>query len=187
MKCMKLFLVAAGVAVSGMAKAEVLSVCERTAPVKAFIEVQLGKTCAQITEEDLATLKRIAVPNRQIRELKVGDFSGLPNLEILNIKGNPYTHLPEGLFTGLPKLKTIVIFRTGLVELPADFLVGLPSLENIHVFGNPFTSVSDDVIARLGALEFLSVLDFNDNISEEQKTRIVETFDIDSGVQVNFY
>lgn len=188
MRTVNLFLATAGLLLAGAASAaEFLPVCERTAPVKAFLEVQLGKTCDLIAEEDLAAVKRVAVPNRQIREFKVGDFSGLPSLEILNIKGNPYTHLPEGLFAGLPNLKTIVIFRTGLVELPTDFLVGLPALENVHVFGNPFTTVSAEIIERLASLENLQVLDFNDNLQQAQKDQITASFDPDRGVQVNFF
>ena len=37
--------------------------------------------------------------------LKVGDFQGLDNLEMINLYDNQLTELPEDLFGGLPKLE----------------------------------------------------------------------------------
>ena len=174
-------------ATSGAAFAESLSVCERTPAVKVFIEQALTKTCDQVTDTDLATLTRIAVPSRAVHEFKVGDFSGLPNLEILNIKGNPITQLPNGIFADLPKLKTLVIFRTQLASLPNDFLYGLDQLENLHIFANPFTTIPASVLETLGELAHLQVLDFNKALATEQQAELRQLFPEGGVVELNFY
>lgn len=167
-------------------------VCDRTGAVVRFLESPageggLGKPCAEITEDDLATLTRVAVPDEDVSAFKVGDFAGLPNLEILNIKGNPFTELPEGLFKGLPKLKTLVIFRTKLRHLPDDFLVGLDQLENLHIFSNPFGSISESVFQRLAAIHTLQVLDFNKALQQPERTRLEQLFPATGLVSLNFY
>ena len=78
------------------------------------------RTSDQITLDDLALVTRIAVPNQGITQFNVLDFSGLPNLEILNIKGNPLVHLQEGLTKDLPNLKTLVLFHSQLQDWSFD-------------------------------------------------------------------
>lgn len=179
-----LILVAALGALS--AQAYVLPVCERTAPVRDFLAKAFNKTCDQVTEADLATLKRIAVPNRNVTAFRVGDFSGLPALEILNIKGNPITELPLGLMAGLPNLKTIVLFRTKLAALPDDFLEGMPLLENIHIFANPFTTIPEAVFERLAAGRNFKVLDFNAALLPDQQERLLKIFPPGGPVSLDF-
>src|SRR5688500_13005040 len=86
-----------GLAFAGQTSfAAVLNVCERTPAVRDFLTNGTQKSCEAITEADLSTIKRIAVPDENISLFKVGDFSGLPNLEILNITSNPIVELQEG-------------------------------------------------------------------------------------------
>lgn len=169
------------------ASAAMVSVCERTAPVRDFLVQTLKSPCENITEADLSNVTRVAVNRKNITAFKVGDFSGLPALEILNIMGNPYTELPEGLFAGLPKLKTIVIFDTQLKHLPDDFLEGLPALENLHLFSNPFRTVSESVFVRLAALKTLKVFDFNDSLLPAEKARARQIFPAGGPVELNFF
>jgi hypothetical protein len=59
-----------------------------------------------------------AVKGEGISKFQADDFTGLANLEILNIRSNPYTELPEGLLKDLVRLKTIVIIATKLSRFP---------------------------------------------------------------------
>src|SRR5690606_4333995 len=100
----KILLITAAASVSATALAQdILLVCDRTPQVRDWLVKQINleqgtdKTCEDITEDDLLTLKRVAVQRAGVTEFKVGDFTGLFNLEILNIRSNPYTSLPEGL------------------------------------------------------------------------------------------
>jgi len=169
------------------AAATFLPICDRTPPVRDFIVQAVKKACGEITEPDLATIKRVAVPHRGIKEFKVGDFSGLPALEILNILGNPYTELPEGLLAGLNNLKTLVIFGTELKHLPADFLDGMEYLENLHIFDNPFKTISESVFVRLASFRHLKVLDFSDSLNLAEKARLRQLFPVGGPVELTFY
>lgn len=167
--------------------AEFLPVCERTPAVRDFLSKGLEKSCDAITEADLATIKRVAVPDENISLFKVGDFSGLPNLEILNITSNPIVELQEGLFAGLPRLKTLVVFSTKIKQLPDDFLVGLDQLENIHIFDNPFRTISESVFVRLAAIKTMKVLDFNEALFAPEKARLRALYPVGGPVELNFY
>jgi Leucine-rich repeat (LRR) protein len=164
-----------------------LPVCERTPAVVQFIERDRAKPCAEITEDDLALIKRIAVPNRQIAEFKADDFTGLPNLEILNIKGNPTKTLPAGLMSDLPKLRVIVLFGNGLEELPEDFLENNPLIEDLHIFDNPFSTIPEAVFERIVTFTQWKNVDFNEALLETEKERLRARWPEESGVFLNFY
>jgi hypothetical protein len=192
----RLYIVVAAVLVSAIGRADFVSVCDRSAPVRDFIvkTVSAGgtgqhdlKACADINEDDLAKLKRVAVPNRKMTTLQAGDFQNLPNLEILNVTGNPITELPYGVFDNLPKLKTLVMFRTKLTQLPDDFLEGMDDLENLHIFANPFTTIPEPVLQRLAAMTHLRVLDFSGALTKETKDRLIQIFPPSTHVELNFY
>src|SRR5688572_9635457 len=94
---------------SPTAVAAIMPVCERSTPVKTVIQNLLKKDCAAITEADLLTLTRLDVSRKNIQQYHRDDFTGLGNLEILNIRSNPAPELPEGLLRDLVRLKTLVI------------------------------------------------------------------------------
>src|SRR5690348_9321278 len=99
-KLLSLALSLAPLALAGAAQAATVPVCARTPAVTEFIVAQINedqgahKTCADITDADLASLTRVSVEDQNLTTLKVGDFADLPNLEILNIRSSPYQTLP---------------------------------------------------------------------------------------------
>jgi hypothetical protein len=169
------------------ATAAIVPVCQRTTAIRDAIVKLTNRACEEVNEDDLAKIKRIAVPNRRIPALKTGDFSGLSGMEILNIKGNAFTELPEGLFTELHALKTLVLFRSKLTRLPDDFLEGLDNLENLHIFNSPFKTMSESVFVRLEGLRNLKVLDFNSALNSAEQARLQRFFPKSGKVQLNFY
>lgn len=162
--------------VGGAAQAAFLPVCARTAPVKKFLEQTLRKSCENIAAEDLATVKRVAVGHTGITQFQVDDFSGLTNLEILNIRSNPFTTLPEGLFRDLGHLKTLVIISAELRYYPDDFLEHTPEIENLHIFRNKVRSISESVFRRLENARSLKVLDIDDSLQAAEKERLTKLF-----------
>ena len=173
------FLMIAMVSTTAMATAahaDFLRVCERTPAVKVFLERAVAKTCDKIAESDLTAIKRVAVPGQNIQAFRDGDFSGLPNLEILNIKGNPFKTLNRGLLAELPKLKTLVIFRTGLTEVPDDFLENNPLIENLHMFGSVFTTLPETVWARFNAFQHFVQVDFDQALETASGGRLSRIF-----------
>lgn len=171
---------------STLSSAAFLPVCERTLAVKQNLETQLAKPCADILEVDLLTLKRVAVNRKGITVLKKDDFSGLKNLEILNIRANLFTELPEGLFDDLGNLKTLVLFGSPLRHFPDDFLAKTPLMENLHIFRNPLRSISESVMVRLEGLQNIKVIDVDDELQEAEKARLLRIFPAGGRVELNF-
>lgn len=164
------------------------SVCDRAEPIKQFLVNTTKRTCEQLTEADLAQIKRIAVPGRKITSLKLSDLADFPNLEILNIKSNKLTSLPEGLLKQLPNLKTLVILgNRELTELPDDFLEGNPKLENLHMFRMGLRTLSESVFARLAAMPNLKVIDADRALNPAERARFEELFPKGGRVELNFY
>lgn len=163
-----------------------LPVCERTLPVKLNLETQLQKPCTGIVEADLLTLKRVAVPDQGMTVLKRDDFTGLKNLEILNLRGNKLTELPEGLFDDLGNLKTLVLFSTPLRHFPDDFLAKTPLMENLHIFDNPLRTISESVMVRLEGFKNLKVIDVDEALQVAEKERLLRIFPKGGPVQLFF-
>ncbi len=173
--------------ISTQGEAAFIRVCQRTAPVKAFLEEILKKDCAAISAADLLTVKRVAVDDGTIHAFQADDFSGLTNLEILNIRSNPYTELPEGLLTELVNLKTLVIISTTLRHYPDDFLQFNPNIENLHLFRNKVRSISESVLTRLEHATKLQVMDFDDELGDAEKTRLRRAFPENGSVSLSFF
>ncbi len=161
---------------SSQVSAAFLPVCHRTKSVRDFIEQSLSKTCDTIVAEDLLSIKRIDVGGTNTREFKTDDFTGLTNLEILNIRSNPYTTLPEGLFTDLVNMNTLVIIATSLRYYPDDFLEHNPKMQNLHSFRNKVRSISESVLQRLEKFDALVAVDFDAALQEPEKARLLKAF-----------
>ena len=166
-------------------RAATLAVCARTPAVKTFLQGILKKPCTEISETDLLAVKRVDVSHRGIKEFLADDFSGLANLEILNIRSNPYTEFPEGLFKDLVNLKTIVIIGTSLRHFPDDFLLYNLSIENLHAFRNQVRSISESVLQRLEAARGLKNVDFDRALQSAEKARLERFFPNGGSVELN--
>jgi hypothetical protein len=164
-------------ATSVSAHASFTPVCDRTPAVSQALEVLTKKACADIAAEDLLAVKRVSVARKNIAEFRDGDFSGLTNLEILNIRSNPYKTLPRGLLAELPNLKTLVVIQVGLVELPEDFLEQNPLIENLHIHKNPaLTRLPESVWTRLAAYQHWLQLDFDQSFATANPGRLEAIF-----------
>lgn len=168
-------------------QAAFLPLCQRTEQVKKELEVLTKKKCVDITEVDLLAIKRVDVGFNRIQAFKKDDFSGLKNLEILNIRSNPYTELPEGLFDDLGNLKTIVIIsNTALRHFPDDFLEKTPLLEHLHVFHLPLRTLSESVLTRLANLKNIQEIDVDRELFAAERERLRRIFPENGKVQLNF-
>jgi hypothetical protein len=161
---------------STAARAAVTPVCDRTPAVKAFIEKTVAKPCQDITEIDLASIKRIGVERQNIAAFKADDFSGLTGLEILNIRSNPFRELPEGLFKDLVHLKTLVIIDTPLRHYPDDYLTYSPEIENLYTFRNQVRSISESILSRIKNARKLKEMEFDGALQDPEKNRLRQEF-----------
>ncbi len=181
---MKMIVPVLGLWISTFAQAASVPVCERTAPIAQFLEQYLAKPCAEITDADLATVPRIAVPGRGITEFKAGDFSGLPALEILNIKSNPFTSFDATLLDELPNLKTLVLLKTNLAALPEGFLAKNPLIENLYLSRNMFNTIPEAVWNRFETYEHWVELELDTELDELSGGRASKIFSPESGVSI---
>lgn len=173
--------------IGSISQSAFLPVCERTEAVKGQLQTLTTKVCADITETDLLAIKRVTVQNKGIREFKADDFSGLKNLEILNIRSNPYVTLPEGLFNDLGNLKTIVIIGNEQFRyLPDDLFEKTPLLTHVHIFRTGVRSISESVLTRLANLKNLQELDLDESLQEAERVRLRQIFPENGKVFFNF-
>ncbi len=103
-----------------MSYAEVTPVEERTPAVRdAIVKAIEGvDAAADVTDAHLASITALNLRNKDISELKAGDFSGLTGLVDLNLFGNKLSELPSGIFEGLTSLTTIRLGRNSVNPMP---------------------------------------------------------------------
>ena len=86
-------------------------VCDRTVQVRNAVRRSLP--CTAVSAEDLAGVRVLSLPRRDVAALRALDLSGLTGLRKLDLSEN------------------------GLVELPAGLFAGLTALREVHLQGNP--------------------------------------------------
>ena len=113
-------------------------ICDRTPEVVSIILRSFpGHNCEDITTKDLATIIGFTIENSSLGSLKVGDFAGLGNLELLYLRNTQLTTLPPGLFADLGNLKVLTLFENQLTALPPGLFAGLTNLKELVLSGNP--------------------------------------------------
>ncbi len=100
--------------------ADVTPVADRTPVVRdAIVKAIEGVDAAvDVTDAQLTSITVLNLRNKDISELKAGDFSGLTGLVDLNLYGNKLSSLPAGIFEGLTALTTIRLGRNSVNPLP---------------------------------------------------------------------
>ena len=139
-------------------------VCDRTPQVRdGILRLISGVSdCAEVTDDDLSGVTGVLdLSFMGIAVLRIGDFSGLVNLERLDLNGNPLTTLPTGIFVGLT-LSDLIL--PPYVVLPLRFIPvdesGEPASAQVTVGlaqGAPF-EVSVDLFAFNATLSTSSAL-----------------------------
>ena len=157
------------------ATAEIVPVCDRTPEVRDEIVKLVPEVsdCADVTESHLAEIRRDffhgglervyvlgfpstrRLPPPPLRELKVGDFSGLSSLRTLYLDRTGLMTLPEGIFSGLSSLEALYLDNNGLSTLPAEVFSGLSSLEALYLDNNELSTLPAEVFSGLSSLERL--------------------------------
>ena len=108
----------------------------------------------------LVNLETLDVSGNALTALPDGVFSGLVNLETLDVSGNALTALPDGVFSGLVNLETLDVSGNALTALPASVFNGLANLVTLDVADNALTALPEGLFEGLSSL--MSV-DFSGN------------------------
>ena len=122
----------------------VASVCQRTPIIVEELENLTGKKCNEITKNDLLEYVDdfLELQKRSITKLKEGDFSGLGNLEEINLSDNQLKSLPKGIFKGLESLRKIDLRNNKISNVPTHFFENRKKLGSINLEGNLITQIS---------------------------------------------
>ncbi|MCG9129720.1 leucine-rich repeat domain-containing protein, partial [Candidatus Poribacteria bacterium] len=97
-----------------------VAVSERTSQVQeAILEALPSELVASdVTQTHLSTITTLSLRNKDITELKTGDFSGLNKLTSLNLFGNMLESLPVGIFDGLTSLTSLRLGGNSVDPIP---------------------------------------------------------------------
>ncbi len=107
---------------------------------------------------ELPNLRDLTLKGNGLSELPAGVFYGLHNLRDLNLDGNRLTELRAEAFSGLSSLWRLRLQNNGLRELPPKVFAGLSNLEVLYVgFGNELTRLPPRVFAGLSNLTHLGL------------------------------
>ena len=134
-------------------------VCDRTPQVRdEILRISGVNDCADVTDDHLSGITgTLDLRSRSIATLKAGDFSGLGNLEWLNLGSNRLNTLPATVFSGLGNLVVLNLDHNQLSALPSDVFSGLGNLEGLNLGSNRLSTLPSGVFSSLGNLEWLSL------------------------------
>ena len=147
---LSLFITAGGSGTLVVDVVDILPVCDRTPQIRDEIVQRAGKSaCDMVTVDDLIQINQIEVARQGITLLQPRDFSGLDNLQGLNLLGNSLTVLPSGVFDGLSNLRHLDLGTNDLTEVSVGVFDDLVHLQHLHLNGNALTTLSYGVFNSL--------------------------------------
>eukprot|EP00960_Hanusia_phi_P004388 128509-Hanusia_phi.AAC.1 len=95
----------------------------------------------------------------RLAELPAGVFSGLSNLQHLDLAQNQLATLPAGVFSSVSSLRDLYLSSNKLAELPAGVFTGLFYLDSLHLDKNQLAQVQADAFADLTRVLVLNLED----------------------------
>ena len=119
-------------------------VCQRTPQVRDALMAKLGgMPCQRITPKDLEEVRELYLLKKEIKSLQVGDFSGLDNLEKLDLGRNALTELPREL--ELPSSLRELYLQGNQLEdgIPDPVMHSVPQLEVLDIGENRMRLLPD--------------------------------------------
>ena len=169
---------------AGARTVESVAVCERPTAVRDALVRSLNKPCADITLEDMASVRQLNVTGlpddderswagaflglANLLELDMGyvtmstlpidTFDGLPNLYKLTIESNPNLKtIQSGAFNGLGNLYELDLDESGLSSLQPGAFLGLHNLWNLYLTRMHLTTLHEGGFSGLSGLRDLIV------------------------------
>ena len=147
---LSLFITAGGSGTLVVDVVDILPICDRTPQIRDEIVQRAGKSaCDMVTVDDLIQINQIEADGEGITSLQPRDFSGLDNLQGLNLLGNSLTVLPSGVFDGLSNLRHLDLGTNDLTEVPSGVFDDLVQVQHLHLNGNALTTLPSGVFNSL--------------------------------------
>lgn len=137
-------------------------VCSRTRPVRDALVEAIGFSpridgCADVTTADLTKVTWLSFQGAGIGALQAHDFRGLTGLELLNLRDNRLSVLPQGIFRGLNNLEALFLEGNVLTHLPPRVFEGLGFLRWLILDDNRLDALPGGVFGGLARLEWLGI------------------------------
>ena len=141
----------------GYPEPPLLPVCKRTPQVRDALVKRVKVPCEKIGPDQLVRIKRLSLDRKDLKQIKPGDFSGLPELTSLDLSHNPLDELPARAFDGLFKLRSLNFQGCRLTTVPAGIFKQLGSLKDLYLNHNKLKNLPASAFEGLTALTFLSL------------------------------
>ena len=87
--------------------------------------------------------------NRQITSISTGTFTGLSQLQELNLQSNQLTSLDASIFNGLSQLQRLYLHYNNLISLDRNIFIGLLNLETVYLGSNPISLLQPSYVKQL--------------------------------------
>lgn len=131
---------------------EMVSICQRTDPVRIAIQKEIAAArfasgergavrCDRVGADELLNLGSLQIVEKDLAALKPGDFDGLGNLKTLDLEGNNIKTLEPGVLAALCSLENLFAARNPLGNVDEAFH-GLPRLRRIDLSGCALSSIA---------------------------------------------
>ncbi|HUU03702.1 MAG TPA: leucine-rich repeat protein [Myxococcota bacterium] len=141
----------------GYKEPPLVPVCKRTPQVRDAIVQRTGVACEKIGPDQLARIKSLSLDKKDLKQLKPGDFSGLSELNNLDMMSNPLNKLPAEAFDGLFKLTSLNFQGCRLTTIPEGIFKHLGSLKSLYLNHNRLVKLPVGALEGLNSLTFLSL------------------------------
>ena len=97
----------------------------------------------------LTQLQRLNLFNNLLTSLDASIFNGLSQLRVLELTGNQLTSLDASIFAGLTQLQQLWLQNNNLISLDRNIFIGLLNLETVYLFSNPISSLQPSLVKQL--------------------------------------
>ena len=136
----------------------VRDVCERTQQVRDAITSLTGNSdCGEVSRADLESIIVMDISEAGINSVSEGDFSGLSNLQDLDLGDNDLSTPTVSIFSGLSNLRFLRLDYSGISTLPSGIFNRLSNLEELYLEGNNLSMLPVRVFSGLSNLQYLDL------------------------------
>ncbi|XP_078594367.1 uncharacterized protein LOC144872181 [Branchiostoma floridae x Branchiostoma japonicum] len=130
----------------------------------------------------LRNLQHLELHSNEINDIQTGTFISTPRLRYLYLSGNKLAHLRSGMFTGLGNLQAITIFvgHNEISDIQAGTFPSTPQLEtrSLYMKNNNLTNLKSGMFTGLGNLQTLELK--NNEINEIQAGTFNSTLQLET-------
>ena len=97
----------------------------------------------------LTQLQRLNLFNNLLTSLDASIFNGLSQLRVLELTANQLTSLDAFIFNGLTQLQQLWLQNNNIISLDRNIFVGLLNLEEVYLGSNPISQLQPSYVKQL--------------------------------------